>query len=182
MDDRTRLRQLGFEPPSEPADNDIAALEDDLGVPLPARYREFLAGVGGWYGDFVCPCREPTPFGEHHGRGFHDAGAVRGLLDSLITPRNMITIGWGNFSMYTCLSIAGIDRGSVYALDGDFRVYWSDEEFHLRFNAMADEIREYLRLRREDQLPEKPIGYDSLYLVAEDFDEFLDQCQASEDE
>ncbi len=182
MDDETRLRELGLEPPSEPADRDIDALEAEIGVPLPARYREFLADFAGWWGDVCRPCREPTPFGDHVIAGFHDAGEVRGLLDSMITPRNMVTIAYGHFGAFTCLSIAGIDRGSVYALDSEFRVYWSDEEFHQRFNAMAENIREYIRLRREDLLPEKPVGYDSLYLIAEDFDEFLAQCRSFEEE
>lgn len=147
-------------------------------MPLPPSYRAFLRTCGGWCGDLLCPCREPTPFGsEHWLNGFHDAGEVRGLLHSLITPRNMVTIAWGHFAKYTCLSVAGIDRGSVYALDGEFRGYWSDEEFERRFNAMDDEIRDYLALRRGDQLPEKPAGYESVYLLAGDFETFLAACR-----
>jgi SMI1-KNR4 cell-wall len=177
-----RLRELGCEPPSERPDRDVEAIEAEIGVPLPASYREFLAECGGWWRDLCCPSQEPTPFGEHVITGFHDAAEVRGLLDSMITPRNMVTIGYGHFGAFTCLSVAGIDRGSVYALDSEFRVFWSDEEFHQRFNAMADSIREYLELRRSDSLPEKPAGYDSLYLLADDFDEFLSLCRScSED-
>lgn len=91
----------------------------------------------------------------------------------------MVTIAYGNFEKFTCLSVAGIDRGFVYALDGEFRGYWSDEEFQQTFNAMADSIREYLELRHENKLPEKPVGYESLYLVAEDFDQFLASCRFS---
>jgi hypothetical protein len=177
-----RLRELGCDPPSEHPDCDIEALEAEIGVSLPARYREFLSKCGGWWHDVCCPCREPTPFDEHVITGFHDAGEVRGLLDSMIIPRNMVAISYGHFGMYTCLSFAGIDRGSVYALDSEFRVDWSDEEFYQRFNAMADGIREYLELRRDDRLPEKPVGYDSLYLLAEDFDEFLSSCRPCSDD
>ena len=173
-----RLRTLGCREPAEEIDCDIEAIEHATGVLLPGSYRRFLAICGGWWGDIVCPCMEPTPFGnEHWINGFHDAGEVRRLLTSMITPRNMVTIGWGHFAKYTCLSIAGIDRGAVYALDGEFRVYWSDEEFHERFNAMGDDIREYLERRRDSELPEKPDAYDSLYLLADNFDEFLSRCQ-----
>jgi hypothetical protein len=112
----SRLSELGCEPPSGPADGGVAVLESEIGVPLPEAYRRFLAECGGWSGDLSCPSRELTPFGaEQWINGFHDAGQVRRLLDSMITPRNMVTIGWGHFAKYTCLSIAGIDRGSVYA-------------------------------------------------------------------
>jgi hypothetical protein len=137
MDYVKRLQELGCQPPPEPPENNIQALEAGIGVPLPASYRAFLAMCGGWWGDILVPCQEPTPFGsEHWISAFHHAGEVRGLLDSMITPRNMVTIGSGHFAKYTCLSVAGIDRGSVYALDGEFRVYWTDEEFHQRFNAL----------------------------------------------
>lgn len=181
MDYATRLRHLGCEPPEEPVECDIDALEAEVGVALPASYRRFLKICGGWWGDLSCPSQEPTPFGDHWLNGFHDVSEVRNLLDSLITPRSMITIGWGHFAKYTCLSIAGIDHGSVYALDGEFRCYWSDEEFRQRFNAMADEIRWYLEFRQTDGLPEKPAGYDSLYRLAGSFDEFLLLCQPCSD-
>jgi hypothetical protein len=70
-------------------------------------------------------------------------------------------------------------RGCVYALDSEFRCYWQDDEFNRRFPAMADCLREYLRLRRGRELVQKPAGYDSLYLVAQSFDEFLQSCRAS---
>ncbi len=180
MDYLKRLRELGCLPPDNPVDSDMEAVEAGIGVSLPAEYREFLARCGGWWGDIICPCREPAPFGDSFwNSGFHGAGEVRSLLDSMITPRNMITIGCGHFAKYTCLSIAGIDRGAVYGLDGEFRAYWSDEEFHQRFNAMDEKIRDYLQLRCEDKLPEKPAGYDNLYLLAGGFDEFLSSCRAA---
>jgi hypothetical protein len=76
------------------------------------------------------------------------------------------------------LSVAGIDRGRVYALDGELRAYWSNEEFEKRFNAMDPAIREYLKLRVEEKLPPKPVGYDNIYLIARSFDEFLSECRA----
>jgi hypothetical protein len=183
MDYPARLRELGCEPPSEPPRRTIEAIESAIGVPLPKPYREFLADCGGWWQDILCPCLEPTPFGEEHAiTGFHDPGEVYDLLDSMITPRNMVTIGYGHFAKYTCISVAGIDRGAVYALDGEFRALWDDEEFHQRFNALADSIRDYLELRRGEKLPAKPAGYDCLYLLAEDFDTFLSRCRPCSDD
>jgi hypothetical protein len=177
MDYRARLTELGLEP-WKPHQGVIDEIEERIGVPLPAEYRRFLGECGGWWGDIFCPCQEATPFGEEHGiAGFQDSAEVRDLLDSMITPRNMITIATGHFAKYTCLSIAGVDRGCVYALDGESRAWWDDEEFHLRFNAMDDSIREYLRLRADDELPPKPTGYDHLYRLASSFDEFLESCR-----
>lgn len=182
MDYSERLRQLGCEAPAESPKGDTKTIEMAIWVSLPEPYRKFLAECGGWWKDICCPCQEPTPFGEHVITGFHDAAEVLGLVDSMITPRNMITIGYGHFGAYTCLSVAGIDRGSVYALDSEFRVYWSDEYFHQRFNALANCIQEYLDLRREDRLSQKPAGYDSLYLLASDLDEFLNRCRRCSDD
>jgi hypothetical protein len=97
-------------------------IEHRIGVPLPAAYRRFLDLCGGWWGEIVCRCQEPTPFGIEHGiHAFHKATEVAALLDSMIAPRNMVTNGTGHFAKYTCLSVAGIDHGSVYALDGELR-------------------------------------------------------------
>ncbi|MDZ4783401.1 MAG: SMI1/KNR4 family protein [Planctomycetia bacterium] len=170
------MRELGCAPFRNRTERDVGAIEAAIGVALPPAYRTFLAECGGWCGDIRCPSEQPTPFGNHTIAGFHDATAVHDLLDSMITPRNMVTIASGHFGACTCISIAGIDRGSVYALDSEFRVFWSEEEFHQRFNAMADCVREYLDLRRLDQLPEKPAGYESTYFLASDFDEFLKRC------
>lgn len=173
-----RLKLLGCKPPAEFPVCDLDSIESRVGVRLPESYREFLRVCGGWWRDIRCPCREPTPFGENHVvTGFYDAGEVAISLDSFIVPRNMVVIGYGHFSKDTCLSIAGIDRGSVYALDGEFRAYWDDDEFHQRFNGMGDGILHYLELRRAGELPEKPAGYENAYLLAESFDEFLLQCR-----
>lgn len=182
VDYAARLRMLGCRPTSKSVAGDIEALENCIGVTLPASYRQFLASCGGWCGNLLCPCREPTPFGHDHWlSGFHDAGEIQEILTSMIVPRNMVMIAYGHFEKFTCLSVAGIDRGFVYALDGEFRAYWSDAEFQETFNAMADSIREYLELRREDNLPEKAVGYESLYMIAEDFDQFLASCRSSKD-
>ncbi|EEF63365.1 SMI1/KNR4 family protein [Pedosphaera parvula] len=181
MDYLARLKELECFPAKSRvaiADDDIEALERDIGARLPDGYREFLQIGGGYVGTLSCPCKEPSPFGTHILSGFDTASEISGVLDSMITPRNMITIASGDFGQFTCLSFAGIDRGCVYALDSEFRCYWQDEEFHQRFKAMANGIREYLRLRGGGELVQKPAGYDSLYLLAESFDEFLELCSS----
>lgn len=177
-----KLKSLGCKPPAELPACDIDSIESRLGVRLPESYREFLRVCGGWWQDILCPCREPTPFGEEHVvTGFHDAAEVDGALDLLFVPRNMVMIGYGHFSKFTCLSVAGIDHGAVYALDGEYRAYWDDDEFHQRFNGMADSIRAFLELRRTDALPEKPAGYENAYILAGSFDEFLSLCRPYDD-
>jgi tetratricopeptide (TPR) repeat protein len=172
------IAELGCSPPTQAVDCDVEAVERAVGVRLPDGYRKFLERFGGWWGDLVCACQEPTPFGQDHCiAGFCDAGGVLNLLESRVTPPNIISFGYGHFEKYTCLSVAGIDRGVVYAADGEARSSWSDEEFHQRFNGMADSIRDFLRLRREGKLRKKPPGYENLYLLAQDFDEFLSSCR-----
>src|SRR5262249_38134820 len=169
MDYASHLQQLGCTPPAQEPDRDVESIEAAIGVLLPPEYRKFLLSCGGWSGDVLCPCQEPTPFGEDHvTSAFHDAGEVRGLLGSLITPRNMITIAVGPFGGYTCLSIAGIDHGWVYALDGEFRADWSDEEFEQRFHDMDLSVRRYLELRAEAKLARKLAGYSNVYILAKD--------------
>jgi tetratricopeptide (TPR) repeat protein len=171
------LRNLKCRSPSGLVNRDVKAVEESIGTALPAQYRQFLATCGGWWGDLVCACREPTPFGSDHWlSGFHDAAQILGNL-SLLAPRNMVTIAYGSFEKFTCISVAGVDRGFVYALDFERRSSWSDEEFHLRFNAMDENIRHYLKLRRNKKLAEKPPGYENIYLLATDFNEFLACCR-----
>ena len=74
------------------------------------------------------------------------------------------------------MSIVGRDRGAVYVLDGECQAYWSDEEFYRRFSTLGESSRAYLELRREGKLG-KPVGYDNMYLLAENFDEFLSCCR-----
>src|SRR5690606_33083072 len=95
---------------------------------------------------------------------------------------NMLTIGSGDFATYTCLSICGIDRGCVYALDGEFRAYMDDDEFWQRYPDLDPSIQEYLRARAEGELPQKPAGYENIYFLAESFDIFLNALRPCSDE
>lgn len=176
------LSELGMAPSDEDVRSDVSANEAAIGVSLPTEYKQFLKTGAGWWGDVCCPSEEPTPFGDHVLCGFHDADETSAILDSMITPRNMITIASGHFGAFTCLSVCGIDRGAVYALDSEFRSRWPDEMFYERFNAIADSIKDYLRLRRDGNLPQKHDSYDSLYLLAPDWETFLSRCKPCGDE
>lgn len=174
-----RLTELGLEPRQQEVLCDIAQIESRASVRLPKSYKNFLKQCGGWWGTLYCDCTEPTPFGiSHNVAGFHEADVVYRMLDSQIAPRNTIVIAIGNLKQYTLLSVAGIDYGSVYALDSEFRSRWDDEKFYRRFPNLAAEIKEYLELRRSGRLPEKHDTYGSLYHVANNFDEFLAKCQS----
>ncbi|ADG68284.1 hypothetical protein Plim_2458 [Planctopirus limnophila DSM 3776] len=165
-----------------PADaSSIANLETAIGVTLPSAYRDFLLTDGGGYlRDGLAKCTSPTPFGEHNITVLHSIDDVLGLLDSTITPRNMICIGCGHFGMTTCLSIAGLDHGQVFSLDTEMRYYWDDETLAC-YPALDPSIIEFFRLRDEGELPERPWGYECCYHIADSFPEFLNKLYRSTD-
>src|SRR5581483_10472234 len=102
-------------------------LEGLIGVRLPPDYRQFLSEIGGGnLADVVTPCTVPTPFGNHIMTCLHSARQVIELLDSDVVPRNMICIGYGHAGRTTCLSIAGLDHGQVFALDTEMRFFWDE--------------------------------------------------------
>lgn len=172
-----RLTELGVEPPDDDVLCDIAQIETRASVRLPKSYKRFLKQCGGWWGDLLCDCTEPTPFGAHIIAGFHEADEIYALLHSDVVPRNMVTIAVGHLGQFTVLSVAGVDYGSVYAFDSELRSRWSDEHFYERYDAIAAEIEAFLELRRNDALPEKHDSYGSLYHVADDFDAFIAKCR-----
>lgn len=182
MDYDARLIELGMEDfasERDPAtaERDVLELEAAIGTSIPDDFRRFLLLGADYRGCIWCSVSTPTPFGDHGIASFDSARAILGVIDSYMTPRNMITIGSGHFGSFTCLSVCGIDRGSVYGLDSDYRCFWSDEDFHSRFPALSDGIRDYLRVRREGGLPQMPAGYDSCYFLAPSFSEYLTLCR-----
>jgi hypothetical protein len=182
MNYETRLSELGMEDYATArdqlaAEKDVLALEAAIGTTIPDNFRRFLLLGADYRGCIWCPISTPTPFGDHGISGFDSARDILGAIDSYMTPRNMITIGSGDFGMFTCLSVCGIDRGAVYGLDGEYRCYWSDEDFERRFPALHEGIRDYLRVRREGGLPQMPAGYASCYFLAPSFSEYLAICR-----
>ncbi len=160
---------------------DIVEIERRIGVSLPAPFRTFVEATGGGdVDDLLAECLVPTPFGKAN---LVELGSLQGvlrLLDSDITPRNMICIGHGHFGMTTCLSIAGIDHGSVYALDTEMRYFWTHEKLS-KLPKLEPSIVEFFRMRDNGELPERPWGYENCYLIAMDFDEFLGKLHRVDD-
>lgn len=174
MDYRQHLKGLGFHPKGGPASPaTLLELERQIGVPLPADYRAFLLTVGGGYLDSYAPCTAPTPFGERHSlTELYGAEDVIGLLYSAVTPRNMVCVGVGHNAATTCLSVAGLDHGQVFALDAKMRYFW-DADTLAGLPDLAPEIREFFRLRDAGELPERPWGYENCYHLADSFPEFV---------
>jgi hypothetical protein len=76
----------------------------------------------------------------------------------------------------------GPDDGHVYFFDRDQRSLWPDDEFHRMFPGLHPRIKEYLAQRRAGQLPTKPDGYESLYLLGRRFSEFIERLVPTDDE
>ena len=169
-----------YEPYGDPADeSSVSELESQIGVPLPSDYRRFLLTDGGGYvRDGLAECTMPTPFGRHIITELNNCQHVIDLLDSSITPRNMICIGYGHFGMTTCLSIAGLDHGHVFSLDTEMRFYWDDDTIS-KYPALDPSIGEFFRRRDNDELSERPWGYENCYHVANSFDAFLSKLHVN---
>ena len=172
-----RLRLLGFTGTCPDTLEDVERLERLVGVPLPADYRDFLLTVGGGYVDAWSPCGGPTPFGDEISVTVLQSGTeVVDHLDSAVTPRNMICVSFGHGGMTGCLSVAGLDRGQVFALDTGMRYFW-DEGRIAAWPHLAPSIKEFFRRRDADELPERPWGYENCYRMAGSFTEFLERLR-----
>jgi hypothetical protein len=151
----------------------VEELERLIGVPLPVDYRRFLIEVGaGYLKDALVRCTVPTPFGECNITRVHNVSEVVSLLDSDKAPRNMICVGFGHFGMTTCLSIAGLDHGQVFALDTMMKFFWTQDVID-SYPHLDPSILEFFRLRDADELPSRPWGYENCYHIADSFEEFL---------
>ena len=93
----------------------------------------------------------------------------------------MLCIGLGHFGMTTCLSIAGLDHGQIFALDTEMRYFW-DEETLDGLPHLDSSIKEFFELRDNDELPNRPWGYENCYHIAESFTEFLSKLHRAEDD
>lgn len=174
------LSELEYETHGPETEESISDLESMVGVSLPSELRQFLLQFGGGYlTDCMIECREHTPFGELN---IIEIESVRGIsvsAESDILPRNMLSIGTGHFSKWTCISIAGVDRGKIYAFDAEMRYYW-DQDTLDKLPALDPSIKEFFRLRDNEELPERPWGYENCYEVADNFNDFLDRLEVYE--
>ena len=167
------LSGIGFSPAENPATSEsILKLEATVGVSIPHDYRDFMLSTGGGWCIAGAPCTEPTPFGDHVINSFDSIDDVIGTLDSAVTPRNMISIGYGDGGAVTALALCGIDHGSVYSVDSEMRIHWN---FNIkeRFPDLDPSVARFFELRDSDGLPEKPWGYDNAYHVANSFKDFV---------
>ena len=169
-----------------PDENRVLKLEKQIGANLPEDYRAFLLRYGGAYVDLVSPITEPTPKGNTHlissfttltddPESWRD---IRYYFDSFIVPRNVIYIASGDLAHGTCLSFAGIDKGSVYYLDEDQLIFANDS--HPLKNIPT--MKEFERLQKAKELLPKSPGYECLYHIADSFTEFIAKCSYSGDE
>ncbi|MCC9658824.1 SMI1/KNR4 family protein [Rhodopirellula halodulae] len=126
----------------------VSEIEHSIGVTLPKQLLTFLKNTngGGYVDDLLAECEVPTPFGKAN---IVEIGNLKGmlrLLDSDVAPRNMICIGQGHFGIATCVSIAGIDHGCVYAFDTEMRYFWTPETL-ASYPKLDPTIREFFRMR-----------------------------------
>jgi hypothetical protein len=170
----------GDTPPSERL---VGAFERRFGLSLPADFRTFLVRHGGFKGEAVCPMIEPTPFGNSTiitgFYGFH-ADEIGETTDLIEGAPKIIALGSECLGRMFWLFCAEPYVGHVFVRDHYGRSSWSDEDF-FKWPHLAPEIRQYLDLRREGKLPEKPEGFEDVYLVARSFTDFIDSLQPHND-
>ncbi len=180
MFSNAQLMRIGFKPNRPiPSVERIEHIESLIGVSLPDDYREFLLSTGGGELRAWVECSQPTPFGDHGLNCLFSVDEIIELLDSTVVPRNMISIGYGDFGATTCLSIAGLDHGHVYSLDTEMRYYW-DRERLAQWTALDVTVAEFFRLRDEGRLVPKPWGYENCYHVADSFAEFVGRLKTGD--
>jgi hypothetical protein len=190
---RAKLEALGYAPAKWqlPVTEEFAAVfERDYQLRLPAEYRAFLLEFGGWVGSATCEFLvQPTPLGNgayidlFYGRMVpeYEVYDIRWATDAVGGAPNFVAVGSGG--MNGCMVIircGGPDDGYVYFLDTDQRSLWPDDEFRCMFPNLHPLIEEYLKRRRAGQLPSKPVGYESLYVLGRSFNEFIERLTPTE--
>jgi hypothetical protein len=164
--------ELEFKPHGPATEERIGNIEKLIGTTLPADYRNFLLSSGGGFiQDGIVMCKWPTPFGNANVTELSDVDGILRLLESDIIPRNMICIGAGHLGLITCVAVAGVDHGSVYALDTEMRYYWTAKDVSQR-KTLAPSIQKFFADRDSGELLQRPWGYENCYLIAESFSMF----------
>lgn len=79
------------------------------------------------------------------------------------------------------LKCRGPDTGHVYLHDHEGRSAWPDKTFRESFPNLHPEIQQYLALRKQGELPEKPKGYEHAYRLATTFSEFVECLEKAEE-
>jgi hypothetical protein len=189
-----KLKDLGFELPDwcePPSEELVAQFEKRFSVSLPPDYREFLLRHAGEvsYSNVVCPVQERTPFGSEacidsfYGFGPPErADNITEATEVMDGAPSIIMIGGDLMGNLVALKCDGGDTGCVYFFDHEGRSEWTDEMFHEMFRNLAEEVKQYLQLRKQNELPRKPRGYEHFYLLARSFTEFMDALEPGGDE
>jgi hypothetical protein len=192
---RRKLEALGYAPADwqlPVTEEFVAEFERDRDLRLPTEYRAFLLAFGGWTGSASCDFLEqPTPNGTAasidlfygHMVPEYEVYDIRWTTDSFgDSPRFVAVAAGGMNGCVVVVRCGGADDGHVYFLDADQRSLWPDEEFRRMFTALHPSIERWLEVRRAGQLPAKPEGYESLYLLARGFNEFIDRLAPTDSE
>lgn len=168
----------GCPPPSERLVQDY---EQEFGLHLPLDYRGFLGTHGGALVNAACPFKEPTPLGcsvlvtQFYGFMPQDrqSADVRWNTRLIGGTPDVAAIACDSMGGMFWLNCAGPDLGCVYYHDAQQRESWTEDQFRRCFPRLDESIEDYLTLRRRGALPKKRPGYDSIYLVALSFSEWI---------
>jgi hypothetical protein len=144
-------------------------VEARLGVALPSDYKRYLDARD----DFFLDCsrsveaEEPTPFGD-------------AVIDEFVPPNKievidekLVLVAQNSFGYPTYMSVHPSDYGYIYYYDFQQRTLQPDEWFYRQFPNLDPGIKEYLEMRSNGLLPEKPSGNESLYRLARSFSDFV---------
>ncbi len=192
---RAKLDALGYVPADwqlPVTEEFVVEFEREAGLRLPAEYRDFLLAFGGWSGSATCGFLEPwTPLGNgawidlFYGRMIpeYEVYDIRWATEAVGGAPDFAAVASGGMNgCRVVVRCGGPDDGFVYFLDADQRTLWPDEDLRSMFPALDPLIEDYLIRRRAGELPDKPEGYESLYLLARGFNEFIARLVPLEDE
>ncbi len=158
-------------------EEEINELERSLGTRLPESYRRFLLTYGrcAFEGDTDFKALEPLQpyidddpqghfvsfFGARSEGSAGLAFMADGLRDRM--PETIIPIGHDGMSSKICIGIAGPQRGKIYFWDIEDE--WDEEDY------------------TSEGLPVPPdLKFQNVHLIANSFEEFLDQLYVREEE
>jgi hypothetical protein len=192
---RAKLEALRYKPADwqmPVTEEFVATFEREYGLRLSAEYRAFLLGFGGWTGSATCGFLESlTPLGDgawidlFYGRMVpeYEVYDIRWATDSVGGAPDFVAVAAGGANgCMVVVRCGGPDDGYVYFFDRDRRSLWNDDVFSQMFPDLHPRIAEYLAQRRAGHLPPKPEGYESLYLLARGFNEFIERLASIDDE
>ena len=138
--------------PNLVSEAELANLESQIGHSLPADYREFLSEYGDFFVASAAEIPEPKPDGPAYGAIECFYGVVpSNIWKDIATayrhkgqgwPREFLPIAWGD-NGYTCLVIAGEEKGAVYFFNCGQS---SGEEEMEIFHFIADSFDSFMQL------------------------------------